>query len=321
MKSERFRMTASFIFAGLVIVAAAIASPIQTMGHRRQIVSRQPTIFFPESKDEIVIMKPPPPPPIIPRPVPKPVPKPKPIPLPPKPHPVKPDPTQPPSSKPGSSLSDARSVVDPPPGGYQAGEYDRRGNTAGKGKGSIHDWPLPSPSSYAKPTTVIPHQQQVIITRLKHTLSNYHVYDNDSLVQLENKLNGNNPEMRFTMNRQQSFSPYGHILLIIGEDPQLALTSGRCWEDLTDSFTEKEKEQLKKYVENGGIIIIMEATPHSDTSGFQIKMRQEMKRISMEQWEGSRIFFEEDFIKQFNQSNDYSYFGKILTAILDKQIN
>ena len=125
------------------------------------------------------------------------------------------------------------------------------------------------------------------------------------------------------MHLQQRFSPYGCILLIIGEDPQLASTSGRLIEDLTETFNEKEKERLKKYVENGGIIIIMEATPYRDTSGFRVKMRQEMKRIFGEQWEDQYPIFVSggDFIKQFNQSNDYSYLGKILTAILDKHIN
>ena len=213
------------------------------------------------------------------------------------------------TASPGSSLSSIKSVTAAPSSGFRGGEYDRAGNTTDNGEGFTYTWRPPSPNL-----------QQVMITRLKHSLSDYHIYDN-ILKKLEKALNDNNPDMRFSINVQQSFSPYGHILLIIGEDPQAALAGGRVIDSLKDSFTKEEKTQLKKYVENGGILVVMEATPYGGKGGFSAKIQEEVKKIFGDKWQKLPIYFAEDFIKEFNQSNTYSYFAKVLTAVIGKKIN
>ena len=326
IKTERSRMAVSVVMAGLALLLTAVAFPQRDDNRSIKRVSKDVAIL-PQAEVEIEVMKPPPPPAIKP---PKRFVTPRKTTTVVRQNPSKPPPSNitpirsnrppPPSPNPGSSIANIRSVVGAPPGGYRPGEYDRAGNTTDDGEGFVYEWRPPFASTDVEAAAVSGQQQQVIITRLKHTLSNYHVYD-DSLKQLESNLNSNNPEMRFSMNLQQAFSPYGCILLIMGEDPLLASTSGRLIEDLTDSFTDDEVDLLRKYLENKGIIIIMEATPYrSSTNRFVDKMRKEVIKIG-EEWEGSQIFFESDFIKEFNQSKDYSFLAGKLTDVLGKQIN
>ena len=327
MASGWGRIGASFALAGLVLLILVVFSPMKATKSSIQIVSKDLAILPKVEETTVAVMKPPPPPIVKmerPRPqreTPTVVSRNQPS-RPSNVTPVNFDRPPPPSTNPGSSLSNVRSVVGAPAGGFRAGEYDRAGNTTDNGEGFIYTWRPPFASTDVDADAVSNQEQQVVITRLKHTLSNYHVYD-DSLRQLEVNLNSNNPEMRFSINLQQSFSPYGCILLIMGEDPQLASTSGRIIEDLTNLFTDAERRQLRMYVENGGSIIVMEATPFRNTHGFSDKMRDEVRQIFEDQWEKKYpIFFSGgDFIKEFNHSNDYSFLAGKLTAVLGKTIN
>ena len=319
MKPEHFRMATGFVLAGLVLLVLMLVSPMQAMKSSIQIVAKDQAILPQVEETKIEVMKPPPPPIVKmerPRPqreTPTVVSRNQPN-RPSNVTPVNFDRPPPPSTNPGSSLSGVRSVVGAPAGGFRAG------NTTDNGEGFVYTWRPPFANTDVDADAVSSQEQQVVITRLKHTLSNYHVYD-DSLRQLESNLNSNNPEMHFSITLQQSFSPYGSILLIIGEDPQLASTSGRIIEDLANSFTYAERQQLRMYVENGGSIIVMEATPFRSTHGFSDKMREEVIRIFGAQWTSYPIFFSDDFIKEFNQSNDYNFLAGKLTAVLGKQIN
>ena len=65
----------------------------------------------------------------------------------------------------------------------------------------------------------------------------------------------------------------------------------------------------------------MEATPYGGKGGFSEKVQEEVKKIFGDKWQKLPIYFAEDFIKEFNQSNTYSYFAKLLTAVIGKEIN
>jgi hypothetical protein len=227
----------------------------------------------------------------------------------------------PPSPNPGSSIANVRNIVGAPPGGFRPGDYDIAGNTPDAGAGFTDTWRPPFADTDAQPDAVRKQEQIVVITRLAHSLSYPKIYDG-SLGQLQESLNSNNPGMRFFIDLQQSFWPSGNILLIIGEDPKVASESGRVEGSLKDSFAEKEEMQLKKYVESGGILLVMEATPYYSTGGFRAKMEEEVKKIFREQWKNYPIFFAGgDFIKEFNQSNNYNYLAEILSTVLGKPIN
>ena len=326
MNSERFRFGISIVLAVLLFfLIPLIISPMQKIRSSQTIVTKDGA-SLPEMEDTVKVSKPPSPPPSM-----KETPtttttrRESPTPRPQKVTSNTPVATRDytPSQQPGSSLSGVRKIVGGS-GGFRGGTKYIPDSTADEGEGFADQWRPPFAKSGVNPDVVHGQKTQVIITRLKHSMSNYQVYD-DSLRQLENALNENNPEMQFSIYLQQSFSPYGgHVLLMIGEYPQLASEGGRVigGSDSLRPFTPTERTQLKTYIENGGILLIMEATPYGGEDGFSKIVERELGRIQFEDgWKKFPIFFAGDLIQEFNQHNRYDSLAEVLTVILGREIN
>lgn len=325
MNSEWFGIGAFFVIAGLVFIIAVIVSPTQTMRISEPMVTKDQAIL-PEMEETVTVTKPPPPPPSR-REVPtttttrreSPTPRPQRQTT----YTYRPVATRDytPSPRPGSSVPGLKIMGSS--GAFRGGPGEA-GSTPDEGEGFADLWIPPFAESGVNPYVVRGQKTQVIITRLKHSISDYSVYD-VSLSKLEEALNENNPEMRFSIYKQQSFSPYGTILLMIGEDPQLPSIGNRVIDgsdSLRDFFTKEERKQLKTYIENGGILLVMEAIPFGGEGGFSKIVEKELKKILFEsELKNPSIFFAEDSLQEFNQTNNYDSLAKVLTATLGTKIN
>jgi len=209
------------------------------------------------------------------------------------------------SDDPGSGLNTSNVETRGGTGGYGGKPRDTAGDP-GSGAGFRDEFDDLFSKSREKPRNVIITKERVVITRLKHFLSNCHIYD-ESLGLLEKELNANNPDMLFSIVLQQKFSlPDDGILLIMGEDPQEAFKGGRI-DNITRDFTPEEKKKLEEYT---GVVLVMEATPGGGTgSGFTQKVKEELKDMELE------MVFVDDFVREFNESETYNYLANILNDL------